>query len=96
MRWKALRLLAFLVTVLMAFPATADIRPYPDNFSIREIQTNGTKLHVRVGGTGSAVVLLHGFADTGDMWEPLAEAVGSEHTVIVPDLRGMGLSEVAD
>jgi pimeloyl-ACP methyl ester carboxylesterase len=96
MRWKALRLLAFLVTVLMAFPATADIRPYPDNFSIREIQTNGTKLHVRVGGTGSAVVLLHGFADTGDMWEPLAEALASDHTVIVPDLRGMGLSAVTD
>lgn len=94
MRWKTLRLLAFVVTALTTFPAVADVRPYPNNFAIREIQTNGTKLHVRVGRTGSAVVLLHGFGDTGDMWEPLAEALANDHTVIVPDLRGMGLSAV--
>ncbi len=36
--------------------------------------------------------MLHGFADTGDMWAPLAAALVHDHTVIVPDLRGMGLS----
>jgi pimeloyl-ACP methyl ester carboxylesterase len=36
------------------------------------IQTNGTSLYVRFGGQGPAVVLLHGFGDTGDMWAPLA------------------------
>ena len=40
------------------------------------------------------MVLLHGFADTGDMWEPLAVVLASYHMVIVPDLRGMGLSAV--
>jgi pimeloyl-ACP methyl ester carboxylesterase len=38
------------------------------------------------------VLLLHGFGDTGDMWQPLAEILVKDHTVIVPDLRGMGLS----
>ena len=38
------------------------------------------------------MVLLHGFGDTGDMWAPLAKALYKNHTVIVPDLRGMGLS----
>jgi pimeloyl-ACP methyl ester carboxylesterase len=47
---------------------------------------------VRVGGKGPAVVMLHGFGDTGDMWAPLANALIKDHTVIVPDLRGMGLS----
>ena len=56
------------------------------------VQTNGTSLYVRVGGSGPAVVLLHGFGDTGDMWAPLAKALVRDHTVIVPDLRGMGLS----
>jgi len=42
------------------------------------------------------VVLLHGFGDTGDMWAPLAAALMKDHTVIVPDLRGMGLSEHPD
>jgi pimeloyl-ACP methyl ester carboxylesterase len=59
------------------------------------VQTNGTSLHVRVGGQGPAVVLLHGFADTGDMWAPLAAELARNHTVIVPDLRGMGLSTPA-
>ena len=55
--------------------------------------TNGTKLYVRVGGKGPAVVLLHGYGETGDMWAPLAAKLARDHTVIVPDLRGMGLSE---
>jgi len=37
-------------------------------------------------------VLLHGFGDTGDMWAPVAAALVDKHTVVVPDLRGMGLS----
>src|SRR5437773_5032037 len=48
--------------------------------------------YVRRGGSGPAVLLLHGFGDTGDMWQPLAEVLIAEHTVVVPDLRGMGLS----
>jgi pimeloyl-ACP methyl ester carboxylesterase len=47
---------------------------------------------VRVGGSGPAVVLLHGFGETGDMWAPLAENLARDHTVVAPDLRGMGLS----
>jgi pimeloyl-ACP methyl ester carboxylesterase len=53
--------------------------------------TDGTQ-YVRRGGKGPAVLLLHGFGDTGDMWVPLADALVKDHTVIVPDLRGMGLS----
>ena len=47
---------------------------------------------MRVGGTGPAVVLLHGYGETGDMWAPLAADLARDHTVVVPDLRGMGLS----
>jgi pimeloyl-ACP methyl ester carboxylesterase len=36
--------------------------------------------------------MLHGFGDTGDMWAPVAAALVEDHTVVVPDLRGMGLS----
>ncbi|HXS39734.1 MAG TPA: alpha/beta hydrolase [Stellaceae bacterium] len=53
--------------------------------------TDGTQ-YVRLGGTGPAILLLHGFGDTGDMWVPLADALVKDRTVIVPDLRGMGLS----
>ena len=57
--------------LLFAAPAMA-IEPFPPAFKTQEIATNGTTLHVRVGGSGPAVVLLHGFGDTGDMWAPVA------------------------
>lgn len=72
------------------------VEPFPANFNIHDIKTNGTTIHVRVGGSGPAVVLLHGFGDTGDMWAPVAKVLEKNHTVVVPDLRGMGLSAHPD
>ena len=72
--------------------ARASSLTYPKTFRARQIATNGSKLYVRVGGSGPAVVLLHGYGETGDMWVPLAKDLAPDHTVVVPDLRGMGLS----
>ncbi|NRP17441.1 Soluble epoxide hydrolase [Ensifer adhaerens] len=80
-------------TIAFAVPALADIKPYPPTFTTEDIATNGTTLHVRVGGSGPTVVLLHGYGETGDMWVPLAAELARDHRVIVPDLRGMGLSQ---
>jgi pimeloyl-ACP methyl ester carboxylesterase len=85
----------FLAIVLSA-PVTARVVPFPQSFHSEMIATNGTNLFVRVGGQGPAVLLLHGFGDTGDMWAPLAAELARDHRVIVPDLRGMGLSEHPD
>jgi pimeloyl-ACP methyl ester carboxylesterase len=82
---------AALCVFLLAAPALA-VEPFPASFHAREVKTNGTTLYVRVGGHGPAVVLLHGFGDSGDMWAPVAKVLVKDHTVIVPDLRGMGLS----
>jgi len=79
--------------VLLATSVAAHVQPFPGDFHTQMVKTNGTSLYVRVGGKGPAVVLLHGFGDTGDMWAPLAADLAKDHTVIVPDLRGMGLSE---
>ncbi|MDB5977280.1 MAG: alpha/beta hydrolase [Nevskia sp.] len=70
--------------------------PFPAEFQIRKVETNGAIIHVRHGGHGPAVVLLHGFGTTGDQWGPLASALVWDHTVIVPDLRGLGLSSKPD
>jgi len=78
--------------LLIATPAVAEITPYPKTFHDQLIPANGTRIYVRVAGHGPAVVLLHGFGDTGDMWAPLAVVLAKDHTVVVPDLRGMGLS----
>ena len=78
--------------IIYASPAFARIENFPADFKVKKISTNGATIYVRVGGNGPAVVMLHGFGDTGDMWAPLAKALYKNHTVIVPDLRGMGLS----
>jgi pimeloyl-ACP methyl ester carboxylesterase len=69
-----------------------DVQPFPAEFRTQNIPTNGTTLHVRVGGQGPAAILLHGYGETGDMWAPLAAELVRDYTVVVPDLRGMGLS----
>ena len=84
--------LASIAGLLLATPALAEVQSFPSTFKAEAVTTNGTDLFVRVGGHGPAVVLLHGFGETGDMWAPLATALMANHTVIVPDLRGMGLS----
>lgn len=64
-----------------------------DLFSIHNALVNGVHLHFRVGGSGSAVLLVHGFAETGHMWDPVLPLLARNHTVVVPDLRGAGASE---
>lgn len=54
---------------------------------------DGVRLHVAVGGSGSPVVLLHGFPQTHLMWRHVAADLAAEHTVICPDLRGYGASD---
>ncbi len=73
-------------------PAATDMQPFPAGFRTQNTPTNGTTLHVRVGGQGPAALLLHGYGETGDMWAPMAVDLARDHTVVVPDLRGMGLS----
>lgn len=93
----ALLPLLLLLSAIAIAPAPASAYgEFPQGFIVKEVATNGTTLHVRVGGHGPAVVLLHGFGDSGDMWAPLAAELMRDHTVIVPDLRGMGLSAHPD
>jgi pimeloyl-ACP methyl ester carboxylesterase len=92
-----MRLLLLLISVglfLVGVPAraSADAFDFPAGFVVRDIATNGATIHVRSAGAGPAVVLLHGYGESGDMWVPLAVQLAKDHTVIVPDLRGLGLS----
>jgi len=59
-------------------------------FTERFAKVNGVRLRYLIGGQGSAVVLLHGYAETGHMWRSIMPSLATRHTVIVPDLRGAG------
>jgi pimeloyl-ACP methyl ester carboxylesterase len=69
-----------------------DARPFTE----RDVTLGGVRLHFRIGGSGFPVVLLHGFAETGHMWDPVLPHLAAAHTVIVPDLRGAGGSSRPD
>jgi pimeloyl-ACP methyl ester carboxylesterase len=85
---------AVAVTCLVLLAATsalaAGAEALPPGFSERFADVNGTRIRYVIGGKGSAVVLLHGYAQTGHMWNPILPQLGERHTVIVPDLRGAG------
>jgi pimeloyl-ACP methyl ester carboxylesterase len=74
-----------ILPLIAANPAAAGITPFPGSFHAQQMPVTGGTQYVRIGGQGQAVLLLHGFGDTGDMWEPLAAVLVRDHTVIVPD-----------
>jgi haloacetate dehalogenase len=54
---------------------------------------DGVALNAAVGGSGSPVVLLHGFPQTHLAWRHVAADLAADHTIICPDLRGYGGSD---
>ncbi|MFJ2886207.1 alpha/beta fold hydrolase [Streptomyces sp. NPDC087305] len=54
---------------------------------------DGVSLNAAVSGSGSPIVLLHGFPQTHLMWRHVATDLAADHTVICPDLRGYGASD---
>src|SRR5271170_6016173 len=84
---------ALLGTVLIASPTFAGGAIWPSEFRSQMLDTSDdATIYMRWGASGPAVVLLHGFGESGDMWSPLATQLAVHYTVIVPDLRGMGRS----
>ncbi|GIH97067.1 alpha/beta fold hydrolase [Planobispora siamensis] len=68
--------------------------PVITGFDYRRVPVaDGVSLNVAVGGSGPAIVLLHGFPQTHLMWRHVAADLAADHTVICPDLRGYGASD---
>lgn len=63
-----------------------------DDFEVRDIATSGSVVHLRVGGSGPAVLLLHGHPETHLMWRHLVPELARRFTVVAADLRGYGQS----
>lgn len=62
---------------------------------LRRIATNGVQLNVAISGNGPAVLLLHGFPHTWQLWSGIMGRLAGQFRVIAPDLRGFGASERA-
>jgi pimeloyl-ACP methyl ester carboxylesterase len=90
---------AFLAFTLIAFaPAFSGAQLLlPSSFQAKTVHSpEGADIFVRWGGKGPVVVLIHGYAENSDSWAPLAADLMKDHTVVVPDLRGIGRSSKPD
>ena len=74
----------------LSSPRLAEVITVDSGFAERFAEVNGVRLRYLIGGKGSPVVLLHGYAETSHMWQPIMPLLAERHTVIVPDLRGAG------
>ncbi|MCB2218915.1 MAG: alpha/beta hydrolase [Bacteroidetes bacterium] len=59
-----------------------------------QLQHQGRKINYQVNGTGEAIVLLHGFLESQDIWEKFSQKLSSDFKVITTDLPGHGQTEV--
>jgi pimeloyl-ACP methyl ester carboxylesterase/uncharacterized RmlC-like cupin family protein len=82
------------VTLFTLTPVLTHAQPsLPSSFQAKTIHSpEGADIFVRWGGSGPVVVLIHGYAENSDSWAPLAADLMKDHTVVVPDLRGIGRS----
>ena len=61
-----------------------------ETFQDHDVVMDGTRIHAVVGGTGSPVLLLHGYPQTHVMWHRVAPEMAERHTLVIADLRGYG------
>jgi len=63
-----------------------------EGFSTRTVAAEGAAIHLRVGGDGPPLLLLHGYPQTSAMWHRVAPGLAERFTVVAADLRGYGRS----
>ena len=51
-------------------------------------------LHFFEKGQGQALLFLHGFCESGEMWRHLADSLSTQYRVLCPDLPGFGSSPI--
>lgn len=62
----------------------------------KEIVIEGKKIFYRVFGKGKKVMLVHGFPETGHVWQKQVDGLQAKFQLILPDLPGSGHSEIID
>jgi len=60
------------------------------SFEYRVIETTGARIKVASRGSGTPLLLLHGYPESHVMWRDVAPALSRDFLVVCPDLRGYG------
>jgi haloacetate dehalogenase len=62
-------------------------------FEQRRVTVDDIAFNVRIGGSGSPLLLLHGYPQTHATWHKIAPELARHFTVVCPDLKGYGDSD---
>lgn len=100
-------LLALVVIAAIAFTVFWFARPadvsfeevrasVPHSESSRFADIDGVRLHYQEKGTGTALVLIHGFTSSTYSWKDVFEPLSRNFRVIAVDLKGFGFSGKPD
>lgn len=63
-------------------------------FETKRIRAGQISIHVASAGKGLPVILLHGYPQSGEIWRRVAPELAKDRHVMIPDLPGMGLSDI--
>lgn len=91
---RPLLLVVVVICTTIQFPAQAVQNASTDTGAVRTARVDGINISYRTMGSGPAIVLLHGYAETSRMWQPLMPRLATRFTVIAPDLPGIGDSDI--
>jgi len=59
-------------------------------FRLLDVETQAARIRLRIGGSGPALLLLHGYPQTHAMWHKVALRLARRFTLVCADLRGYG------
>src|SRR5215472_11311001 len=82
------------VVFVSLFASAASAANYGPGFKQTMVPVEGCTLSATVGGKGPIVLLLHGYAETAQMWKPLAIRLAPRFTVVAIDLPAIGDSSI--
>jgi pimeloyl-ACP methyl ester carboxylesterase len=62
----------------------------------KTITVHKRKIFYRVEGNGRPILFVHGFGETGEVWNNQVSFFGDKFTLIIPDLPGSGKSDLVE
>jgi pimeloyl-ACP methyl ester carboxylesterase len=83
-----------LLSVALLSSTSSSTAHAADAATSRTAEVEGVSFHYLTAGHGPTVILLHGYAETSRMWQPIIPQLAQRFTVIAPDLPGIGDSSI--
>jgi pimeloyl-ACP methyl ester carboxylesterase len=84
----------FLILFLAFFSIACFSADLPEGVQSWNVDIGEVRYNFYSAGKGPALVLIHGYAETAQMWFPLMEKWKTKYTIIAPDLKGIGNSAI--